>query len=497
MAYFVGLDLGTTGLRGIITDSEGTIILDIQETISSENLYHGYENLPKGWHEQNPKSWIEAIYRILTEITNKLNLLGLSSADIKAICTDSTSGTILAVDESGQPITPAIMYNDLRSQKETLSIQAVTEEFSQKVGYQFNASFSLPKILWIKNQVPEVFKRTYKFLHANDFLVGLLSGEFSYSDSSNCLKTGYDFIDNKWPEFIAELEIPSEKLPNVVPSGKVVAKTSERLEELTGITSGILIVSGATDSTMALIASGATRYGDIFSSLGTTLVTRVLNHSLVRDPQGRIYCHILPGKKRIYLPGGASSVGAECLQAYFPNIDFKLYDRNALDYFPTEALTYPLVKKGERFPFINLDAEHFYIGPQKNESQRYTAYLQAVAFVERLGLEVFESLGIEMGEKVFTIGGATKSEPWLQIRADVLQKTIYRPKIIEAAYGAAILAASTVIYQEDLSKASKKFVKPQLVIQPRLELGEKIEKHYQRLRTQLKERFGIEKEIRR
>jgi D-ribulokinase len=491
MRYFAGIDLGTTGIRGMVTDSAGNIIVNVQEVIPWEALYQGCDNLAAGWHEQNPKSWVETFYRVLTKIANELKKVGCAPREIEAICTDSTSGTILAVDESAKILTSAVMYNDLRSQGEAKTIQPVAEEFSRKIGYKFNASFSLPKLLWIKENTPMIFKRTHKFLHANDFLVGLLSDEFFHSDSSNCLKTGYDFIDNKWPAFIEELGIPLEKLPEVVPSGKVVAKTSVKLEELTGWSSGISIVSGATDSTMALIASGASHYQDIFSSLGTTLVTRVLTRELIRDPLGRIYCHILPGKKRIYLPGGASSVGAECLQTYFLNINFKEYDRRALEYFPTSALTYPLVKKGERFPFINPNAEHFYIGPQENEFQRYTAYLQAVAFVERLSLEVFEELGIKMGDCVYTIGGATKSEPWLQIRADVLRKTIYRPKVIEAAFGAAILAASTTLFHEDLSKASQKFVKPELIIQPRLESREKIEKHYQELLSQVKKRFNV------
>ncbi len=492
MGYFAGIDLGTTGIRGIVADSEGNIIINVQEVIPREALYEGCDNLSAGWHEQNPKSWLESFYRVLKKIVNELKELEYSPGDIKAVCTDSTSGTILAVDESEKILTSAIMYNDLRSQAETKLIQPIAAEFSQKIGYKFNASFSLPKILWIKQNAPIIFKRTHKFLHANDFLVGLLSDEFFHSDSSNCLKMGYDFIDNKWPTFIEELGIPLEKLPEVAPSGKVVAKTSAKLERLTGFPPDISIVAGATDSTMALIASGASNYRDIFSSLGTTLVTRALTRDLVRDPQGRIYCHILPGKRRIYLPGGASSVGAECLQAYFPKIDFKEYDRKALEYFPTEALTYPLVKKGERFPFSNPNAEHFYSGPQENEFQRYAAYLQAVSFVERLSLEVFAKLGVDMRKKVFTIGGATKSEPWLQIRADVLQKTIYRPKVIEAAYGAAILAASTIIYHEDLSKASKKFVKPELILQPRLESREKIEKQYQAFLSQVKNRFDVQ-----
>jgi sugar (pentulose or hexulose) kinase len=491
---FCGIDLGTTGIRSIIVDLEGKVILNIQESISQDILYKGCENLPAGWHEQNPMSWKEKFYKILERTAKELINSGQNLDRIEAICTDSTSGTILPVDDLGQPLANAIMYNDLRAQEEAQRIQEVAGDFSQKVGYNFNASFSLPKILWIKKHLPTIFERTEKFLHANDFLTGeLLSGEYKYSDSSNCLKAGYDFIAEEWPAFIEqELSISLDKMPKVVAPGKIVGKTSEKLEKLTGFPSGILVLGGATDSTMALIASGASDYGDIFSSLGTTLVSRVLTSELIRDPKGRVYCHIFPGKKRMYLPGGASSVGAECLQAYFPNINYQNYDQQALNYFPTDSTTYPLVKKGERFPFVNPNAEHFYQGAQENEFQKYTTYLQAVAFVERLSLAVLENLGADVKDRVFTIGGGTKSLPWLQIRADVLQKTLYRPKIIEAAYGAAILAASTVLYNEDLTTAVEKFVTPDLILHPRIELKEKIEKRYNEFLFQLKTRFQFQ-----
>ncbi|HUY00534.1 MAG TPA: FGGY family carbohydrate kinase [Candidatus Deferrimicrobium sp.] len=491
---FCGIDLGTTGIRSIVVDSEGSIILNIQYSIPHDILYKGCENLPANWHEQNPMSWRDKFYEVLRSIIKEIVNLGRSLDEVRAICTDSTSGTILPVDDRGRPLANAIMYNDLRAQEETQKIQEVAIDFSQKVGYKFNASFSLPKILWIKKHFPIIFEKTHKFLHANDFLIGeLLSDDYYYSDSSNCLKAGYDFIDEEWPSFIEhDLSLDLAKMPKVVAPGKIVGKTSEKLEKLTGFPSGILVLGGATDSTMALIASGASNYGDIFSSLGTTLVPRVLTRELIRDPKGRVYCHIFPGKKRMYLPGGASSVGAECLQAYFPNINYQFYDQQALNYFPTDSITYPLVKKGERFPFVNPNAEHFYQGPQENEFQKYTTYLQAVAFVERLSLAVLENLGADVKDRVFTIGGGTKSLPWLQIRADVLQKTVYRPKIIEAAYGAAILAASTVLYDEDLTAAVQKFVKPDLIVNPRIELKEKIEKRYNEFLFQLKTRFQFQ-----
>ncbi len=488
MEFVIGIDLGSTGIRGIVTNSVGKVILSKQLAITPS---YKARQLPAGWYEQNPKSWIEALHRILKEIVKELKKLGIPLQEISAICTDSTSGTILAVDEFGNPLIPAIMYNDIRAQDEAEKIQKIAISFSQKVGYKFKASFSLPKILWIKQNRPSIYIQTKKFLHANDFLVGLLTGEYFHSDISNCLKAGFDFIDERWPGFIeSELEISFEKLPKVVPSGKKIGVTSTELEKNTGFPSGVAVISGATDSIMALIASGASQVGDIFTSLGTTLVTRILTDKLVYDMQGRVYCHIFPGKTRYYLPGGASSVGAECLHAYFPEINFALFDQKALEYFPTNGITYPLVKKGERFPFVNPDAEHFYMGTTEIY-EKYTAYLQGVAFVERLSIEILERLGVKTGSRVFTIGGATKSRPWLQIRADVLQKTIYRPKIIEAAYGAAILAASATIYKEDVLGTIKKFVQPDIIIKPRIEFKEKLTKNYKDFCAELMKRFNF------
>ena len=488
-----GIDLGSTGIRAMVVDPEEKILVSIQESIPRALLYKGCEMDQPKWHEQNPDSWKREIQEIFVKIGSELKNLGYNLGDIQAICSDSTSGTIIPVDESGEPLHSAMMYNDIRAEKEAKTVQKFAEEFNKKVGYTFQASFSLPKILWIKNNLSATYNQTYKFLHANDLLVGILSGEYFHSDSSNCLKAGFDFVENRWPNFIPEnLGIPIEKLPEVVPPGKLVGKTSKNFESITGLPEGVAILGGATDSIMALIASGASDYGDVFSSLGTTLVTRVLSQNLIRDPQGRVYCHLYPGKRRIYLPGGASSVGADCLQAYFPKVNYAEYDQKSLAYFPTEAITYPLTKKGERFPFVNGNAEHFYQGPKENHFQQYAAYLQAIAFVERLSIEVLENLGVPIGKNVYTIGGATKSSLWLQIRADVLQKTIYRPKVVEAAYGAAILAASNVYYKEDLTAAVKQFVQSDLLLQPRVELREKIERRYKEFLKIIQEKFQIQ-----
>ena len=384
------------------------------------------------------------------------------------------------------------MYDDMRSIEENELINLAGQKFCEDIGFQFNPSFSLPKILWIKNNQPDQFQQLTKIIHANDFIVGLLTREFGISDSSNCLKTGYDFLNGCWPKFISkDLQIPTELLPVVKKPGKFIANTDSNLESMTGIPAGIPVLAGATDSTMGLVASGACHYGNIFSSLGTTLVTRILTDQLIRDPQGRAYCQIFPGNEPIYLPGGASSVGAGCLTQYFPGIDYTIYDAEALKYLPTSCLVYPLLKPGERFPFVKPDAEFFFEGTPVDDYERYAAFLQGVAFVERLCVETLEQLGAISGNHLFTVGGGSSSEIWLQLRVDVLNKILIRPQINEAAFGAVIVAVGAIEFENHITNASERMVHSDVTIIPNAERHQQLEIIYQQFCETIQNNYGI------
>ena len=134
--------------------------------------------------------------------------------ELRAITVDSTSGTIIPVDGSGEPLYNALLHNDIRAQEEA---QFITEE----TGISVKPSFALPKILWIKNNLPDLFESTHRFIHAADYIKGLVSGSFGTTDFSNAVKTGYDLERNCWPDSIGDkLGIPVEKLPEVVKTGK-------------------------------------------------------------------------------------------------------------------------------------------------------------------------------------------------------------------------------------------------------------------------------------
>jgi len=492
LTYVAGVDLSSSSVQIMISDLDGNIIVDLNEPFMLSKLKAGV-GTSRGWSEQNPDEWVRSIHAVFLRAVRCFKEQGGDLDEIKAICTDSTSGSVLAINDSGAPLAPAMMYNDFRAEEEVDVINEIAGEYCEKLAYVFNPSFGLPKILWMRRHLPGIYSKAFKIIHENDFLVYLLSEDKSFhSDSSNALKTGYDFIDNRWPDYIErDLNISIDKLPVVSHPGEIISTTSEGFEEKTGFPSGVPIISGATDATMALVSSGAKDEGDIFTSVGTTLVTRVVSRRLVRDPHGRFYSHVYPGRERLYLPGGASSAGAECLERIFPGKDFKMYDEKSFNWFPTSNLAYPLMRKGERFPFIDPDATSVFIGKVENEYHRYTTYLEAVAHVERLAISVLEGAGITVGNKVYTVGGGASSDYWLQIRSDVLQKEIYRPRVIESAFGCMIVAAAAISCNGDIKKAASDIIKNDLIVKPRKSLKDKIDKHYNEFLEMIKSRFKV------
>jgi len=458
--YALGLDVGTQGVRAIVCDAEGSILAQASEQFAAPCRV---ELLPPGWAEQNPSDWWDAAESCLRAVTEQLRQSGLSPADIEAIAVDSTSGTVVAVNSAGSPLRPAIMYNDTRAVSETAECNLAGADLTERLGYRFSAAFALPKVLWIKHNEPEVFEQAV-FIHAADYIVGRLTGDFLISDTSNALKTGYDLIEGRWPEFIeSSLGIPEDKLPRVVSPGTIIAEVSEECARSTGLTQGTSVVAGVTDGTAGFLASGAVGVGDWNSTIGTTLVIRGVSRELVKDPQGRIYCHAHPDG--YWLPGGASNCGAECLQVLFHGRDLGQLNAYVPQYTPTALLVYPLVRTGERLPFVDPQAEGFIVGEPRDSRELYAAYLEGVGYVERWCYELLADLGAEIGDTIYTTGGGAKSPEWMQVRADILNKRIVRPASTECAMGTAAVAASKTLYG-DLETAVRAMIEPGESVEP-------------------------------
>jgi len=478
----LGIDVGTQGARVLAVGPGGQVAASAQVSFDLRTFQPGAQILPPGWFEQHPRSWWEAVTGCLRQVMAALP----AGTHVAGISVDSTSGTILPVDASGEPLHPALMYNDQRSEGQARAVQAAAQDHQQRFGYVFGSSYALPKIVWFQQVRPEVYARARAFIHAADFIAGRLTGEYFVSDTSNALKTGYDLLDLRWPDFIErDLGIRRDLLPDVVLPGQGLGRVTPAAARETGLPEGTVVLAGATDGTAAQIASGAAQVGEWNTTLGTTLVMKGVSRQLKPDPLGRVYFHRHP--EGWWMPGGASNTGADWILKDHPGANLDELNERAAPLAPTGLVRYPLLKNGERFPFASAAARGFVLGRPSSELEMFVAGLEGVALLERLAFETLAQIGLEVGSQVFITGGGAKSRLWSRIRASALHKSLVKPAVTETAFGAAVLAASGCWYST-LSEAAARMVRAAETIDPEPSWQAPYEDRYHRFVEELKTR---------
>jgi sugar (pentulose or hexulose) kinase len=474
--FLIGIDIGTQGARVVACDVHGEI------AAHAEAGFPPTQSNQEGWAEQEPAAWWTAAVDCLQRVTAAI------SGEVGGVAVTSTSGTVCLLDEAGEPLRSAIMYNDPRAGAEAAEVDRAGAALADKLGYRFAASFALPRLVWLRRHEPALFTRARYLASPTDFIVGWLCGAYGITDYSNALKTGYDLIEDRWPAFIeAELSIPTARLPKVVAPGAHIGTVTARTAAETGLPKGTPVLAGMTDGCASQVSTGAVGPGQWNSTLGTTLVIKGVTRELLRDPEGRVYCHRHPDG--YWLPGGASNTGGECIARRFDARQLDALNAAALRCAPTGLLVYPLARTGERFPFARPHAEGFALhlagsaplsaGPDQTPAveEYYTAHLEGVGYVERLAYDVLAGLGGEIGHEIYVAGGANHSEAWLQLRADILQKTLLVPDAGGGAKGAAILAAAGTVY-DGIMAAAAAMVRIERRIEPRPALAAAYDERY-------------------
>jgi sugar (pentulose or hexulose) kinase len=393
-------------------------------------------------HEQDPDEWWSA-----TCAATRAALSGRGERAIGAVAIDSTSGTLVVQDAAGRAAGPALMYDDRRAAAEAAHVQEVGEALWSALGYRMQASWALPKVVWLAARA--AVPAGHRLAHQGDHLAARLAGHAVPTDWTSALKTGYDLLGDAWPTDVLErLGVDPTSLPPVVTPGERVAVVSDRAAAETGIPAGTPIAAGMTDGCAAQVATAALAPGDWCSALGTTLVLKGATRELLRDPAGAVYCHRNPDGG--WLPGGASSVGAGVLARDLAGADLDALTERVRGRGVPAGATYPLAGRGERFPFVADDAEGFDIGGDigrdvgaaSDAATRLQRVAHGVAYVERLAFDVLARLGANVSGPLVATGGATRNDWWTQLRADVLQRPVAVPEQTGSALGSAVLAAA-------------------------------------------------------
>ena len=476
MDLVCGLDVGTSGAKAVAVDAHGKIVTRAECRFTAPPYVRA-----SGWAEQDAEQWWKASQICLKQVSSQVG------NRIAAIAVDSTSGTVVPVDRQGQPLAPALMYNDNRASGLEGEVQRAAQGLSERSGYSFPAVFSLVKLVWLQREKPAIVNGTYKFLHAADFLVGKLTGDFSCTDTSNALKSGVDLISGTWPEFIEkQLGLPLSKFPKIFRPGEKMGEVSTAASEETGLGVGTPVIAGASDGTASFLASGAKRVGDWNLTLGTTLAIRGISKNLIRDPKGRIYCHRHP--EGYWLPGGASNVGGEALIKTFGEGKLSSLDETAMHSLPSPVLVYPLVRKGERMPFVSSHAEGFVIGRAGDERELYAGYLEGIAMVAAWSVEEAKTLGAEGGGDFFLSGGGGRGKTLGRLMASALRKALVKPKEPEAAMGSALLASAWAWYGGKVSRAQAEMVQRDEVFEPISEMIQPLEEKLGALKRECQQR---------
>ena len=479
---YMGIDIGTQGARCVVSDEAGQ--LAAAKSIPFETLNTAAR---PGRYEQSPAHWRDAAFDAVRSCVSQLKDAGRDPGEVRAISVDGTSGTIVPLDANHAPLTDGIMYNDPRAKEQAARVHARMGDCEAKLGYAFGASFSLPRVLWVRECLPEVYEKAALFAHQADYIVGLLCGEFAVSDYSNALKTGYDLIDGRWPDAVSDLGIDTAKLPRIVRPGAPIARVCGLAAEQLGLCTDTWVVGGSTDGYASALAAGAVRAGSWASIIGTTFVLKGVTEKLVIDPSGAAYSHRLPSGE--WLLGGAGNIGGRVLNACTGGRSFDEMNAASEALIPTGVRCYPLPGRGERFPFSLPDCEPFYIGDITG-GRLYPAVMEGVGFAERLAFDRMRALGCDVEGAICAAGGACRSDLWLRIRASILNRQLKVPRVVDAAMGSALLAASGDF--GGLSVAAGAMISYAKVADPDPALAPRYEEIYGRFREDVRKIYGVE-----
>jgi len=420
---YIGIDFGTTGCRAMAVDVNGIIKAEMTAPIAAPVRNNDQMT-------QDPTVWWKAMSGCLENLLKEID-----PARVQAIAVDGTSGTLLLTDDKGNPVTPAIMYNDQRSVEQAKKIATLASADSGAQG----AGSSLSKLLWLHER--KLDKRAKHALHQSDWISGRLTGRFGHSDYNNCLKLGFDTDKMAWPKWLNKLELNAALLPEVHAPGELLGTVSAEIAKKFGLPADTQVLAGTTDGVAAFLAAGATEPGHAVTVLGTTLVLKLLSAKPVFSREHGIYSHRLGN---YWLAGGASNSGGAVLLQYFKVAQMQemtpLLDPENF----TELDYYPLPDIGERFPVNNPEMMPRLEPLPGNSITFFQGMLEGIARIEAQGYELLHKLGAPAITTVYTAGGGAKNPAWERIRERILRVSMKKARSGHAAYGSALLAAGIV-----------------------------------------------------
>ena len=419
--YSMGIDVGTTGVRTAVVDSEHRFI----SNASVEFDLLGRIN------KQDATHWWIAVRKCIHQQIFNLSKFSIDIKQIKFLTVNGTSGTIVMVDKNLNPVTRPLTYD---SKGFDLEAESITRQAPQSNHISVGNNTVLARALRLQSE--DINKKAKYLLHQADFIMALLSGKGGNTDKNNALKLGYDFENECWPKWYSNTGLRPELLPKVFPVGHKIGNITPQLVQEFGFSKRTIICCGTTDSIAGFLACSSPTEGVAVTSLGTTLAIKLASTTRIDDPSIGLYSHRLNG---LWLVGGASNTGGGVLKKYFNHNELKNLS-NQIDTNSVSGLNYyPLRKKGERFPFNDGNFLPRMSPRPKNDILFLHGLLEGVASIEALCYQEIRKRGGPQITKLFTCGGGAKNDAWSRIRSKKLGMKVISQTNTEASIGTAFI----------------------------------------------------------
>ncbi len=439
--YWMGIDIGTGGTRALLVDEKGSVKAGFTAPHEDMRMERPL------WAEQRPENWWDAAQAAIQGVLKQAKVTG---KQVKGIGLSGQMHGLVMLDENNDVIRPALIWCDQRSQPQVDHINSVVGK-ANVLAFIANpvvTGFTLPKLLWVRDNEPKNYARLRKMLLPKDYIRFKLTGEYA-SDVSDASGTAlFDVVLRRWSKKMAErLSIDSAILPKVYESSEITGEITAEVAERTGLEAGTPVVGGGGDQAASAVGNGIVEPGAVSCTLGTSGVVFAHMDRANYDPAGRVhtFCHAV--KDAWHVMGVTQGAGLS-LQ-WFRN---QLAPGTDYDALTAEAATAPAGAQGlfwlpylmgERTPHLDASARGGWIGitARHTRADMLRALLEGVCYSQKDGLDVIESLGAPV-DAVRASGGGARSAFWRRLLSDILGKKVVTLNTQEgSAYGAALLAA--------------------------------------------------------
>ena len=484
MKKYLGIDVGTTAIKGLVVSEEGELLDSYSKALKME--------VPKpGWAEQNPEMWWERTYEILKEVSKKhqINAIGFSGQ----------MHSLVTLDKDYKVIRPAILWCDQRT---TLQCKKATEAFKgeknviSRLGNPFLEGFTFPKILWIKENEPENFKKINKILLPKDYIVFKLTGNIGIDFSDASGTACFNVITNSWDkEVFDKFNIDIKILPELYSSYAVRGELKGSLKRELGWEE-IKVVSGGADNAAAAFGIGISGIGESMVSIGTSGTVLTITDKKEPDLEGKIHYfnHVI--EDRYYYMGVMLSAAHSLnwvKERFFSNMNWiEIEKRINQSKAGSNGIVFLPYLNGERTPHRDPNARGVFFGISSlnNENDILRATMEGITFGLRDSYELIKRKTDIKDMRI--VGGGAKNKTWAKIVATNFKMPVKLPEIDEGgAYGAAMLAA---LGDGQKVEDVLKWIKFKDIIEPNYEEMEIYDNYYEiykKIYLSLKEDFAI------